>query len=257
MIIPGDKRVAQRAAVSGLTTSRYYGAVGGPVGAATMVWGVVFTMLRPGNANLWSGTNLSSGVGGWVAYLSGSALGVAAVSGAGVVTTHQAFPGVFDKDVNFNRPFVLVGSLAGGFISSSLSGGSTPATPTAMAGYTTKPVGQKTTIGTDDSLTNGGTGHTCMVHDTFMLEGYDGTAFASATYGNGLAGINAMWQEDLQQGRYLTWPRAMTTADWYFSARDVVLGGGALKSTWTDRGPNALVLSRTGAPQGSSMPMVF
>ena len=92
-----------------------------------------------------------------------------------------------------------------------------------------------------------------MLSDCGMLDTYDPTTFVSTMFGNGVAGLNAMWLADLREGRYLTWPRAaVANSDWYWAARDVVVGIGS-KATWTDR-YTAQAMTKFGFPQGASFP---
>ncbi len=259
MITPGSKRVCQRAGVRNLRLASFYSVTGGPVGSATMMYGVVFTLLKAGNAQYWSGTNTSAGVGGWSISLGTGAFNVVAVNGAGTVISHQSIAGAFDVAANFGRTWILIGQLVGGSITSSLSN-TVAAGATAVVGYTPKPAGQKVRVGVDDATAFPASTvlPSYALHDAFLFDTYDGTGFVSATFGNGLAGINAMWQEDVQQGRYLTRPAggAYTANDTYFCAKDVVTGIGT-KNTWTDRGGNALVLTKGGtlSPQGAALPM--
>ncbi len=258
----GGKRTCPRAGVMNLRATSFYSVVGGPVGSATMMWGAVFTLNRAGNAFFFGGTNNSAGVGGYSVVLSTTALLIMAVNGAGAQVTHQVIAGAFDTVVgNYGRTFVLIAQLVGGNLSSSLSS-TVAAAPTAIVGYTPKPAGQTTRIGVDASTTFPGSTilPSYVLHDAFLFDTYDGTAFVSATYGNGLAGINAMWQEDVRQGKYLRDPRggAYGVNDTYFCAKDVVFGSNT-KASWPDRGGNALVLAKGGAlsPQGSSRSMVL
>jgi hypothetical protein len=88
-----------------------------------------------------------------------------------------------------------------------------------------------------------------------MLDTYDVVASYNTSFGVGGAGLTAQWQEDLQQGRYLTCPvngGVWPVTSEYWSARDAVAGGGG-KATWVDRSANAFVASRTGALQACSV----
>ncbi len=216
MIVPGDKRVVSRMAVGKINGSHYYGVAGGPVGATTMTFAVIVTARRSlagGGQTFFSGTNLSTGTGGWLLGVGAGALNIMAVSGAGIVTNNQAIAGTWPRVTDIGRTFVIVGCLVGGSLSSSVFG-EVAVAPTAVVGYIAKPAGQRTAIGTNDAL---GTGITqlCTVSDCAMLQGYDGTGFISATFGNGLAGLAAMWAEDVQQGRAMKWPRvAAVSSDW-------------------------------------------
>lgn len=89
-------------------------------------------------------------------------------------------------------------------------------------------------------------------------------AFVNAyNVGPDIATVVPQWQEDMQQGRYLTpiggAPNASwsSASSWYWDARDVTAGAGGTKATWTDRGPNAVVLNRTGVPQTGIVPSRF
>ncbi len=100
--------------------------------------------------------------------------------------------------------------------------------------------------------------HNCdyvRVYECVHLDAYDVVATYNTSYGTGFAGLYAKWAEDLQGGRYLSPPHASglwTANDHYWSARDVVQGSGT-KTTWTDRGPNAVAMTKAGVPQSCSM----
>lgn len=260
MILGGNRRVSPSACVVGMNGgTKYYATAGGPVGSATMmfaavVWMPRLTSIGGSDQVIFSGTNFSTGVGGWAIALSAGALNVAVVSGGGVVTNHQTVTGVFNVAVNQGIPFIIIGQLVGGSISSSVTG-KPAATPTAVVGYTAKPAGQRTAIGAQDALAASGT--MFWIGDCAFLNGYDGTGFVSSVFGNGLAGINAMWAEDLQQGRPLTWPRAaVANSDWYWRAADVTTSA-APDATWTDR-YSAFGLARsTLPPQSGTFPSRF
>lgn len=256
MIVPANRRVSEVASVRNLTATRYFGAAGGPQGSTTMMFATVFMLTRPLTAadmfNPFGGNNISLGVGGWsIRGATSVGILIVAVSGGGVVTPHQATAGTFfDIAGNVGVPMVVIGQVVGGQITASLTGRTdTAATP--IVGYTVKPAGQMTSIGTDDSIVSGTRGY--EVSECIFFNGYDGTGFASATFGAGLAGINAMWCEDLQQGRVLTPPTApVANSAWYWSARDIVGASGTVGSSWVDR-YSSFALARVGAPQASAI----
>lgn len=96
-----------------------------------------------------------------------------------------------------------------------------------------------------------GTANKEMLSDSGMLYTFDPTTFVNAVYGNGIAGLTAMWLDDLRNGRYLTWPRAaVLNSDWYWAARDTVTGL-SVSLSWMDR-HSATPMLRFGTPQGAS-----
>jgi hypothetical protein len=221
-----------------------------------MMFACVFVLKRLSSAaeaaTLFCGNNINTGVGGWRIF-GGPATGIniTCVSGAAAVVSHQPTPGTFfDIATNIGTPFVLIGQLVGNQITSSMTN-RVAAAATACVGYTVKPAGQRTSIGADDSLIYGN--NVADVAECIFFNGYDGTGFVSAIYGNGLAGIDAMWCEDLQQGRVLTPPTApVANSAWYWSARDIVGSGGTVGASWVDR-YSSFALARTGSPQASAI----
>jgi hypothetical protein len=253
MLLGTNKRVCSVADVRDFVGSARMGVTGGPQGAATMLWGCVFQLRwNTGGAvnGLFSGTNISTGVGGFLCDITATGVNVRAVSGGGALTTRQVAIVSAADDM---RTFILLGSLAGGNLIGCLN--TTQSATTAMVGYTVKPAGQRVCVGNEDSTTSPCT--IARVGEAFMLQGYDGTGFTSSVFGNGLAGIASMWMEDLQQGRYLTWPRtAVANSDWNWSARDIVAANGSINPSWTDR-YSGTILTRTGTLAAGSFPARF
>jgi hypothetical protein len=256
MILPSDKRIASRAAIRtkrGLGDYAPSAAGIGPVGSATMTWVTIFQMLRTTDDfqymfHFVDGSTTS----GWVHYVNATAMTFSTFVANGAATAvgqHVRNYTVAD----LNQPVIMISTLAGGQLTS-VAMNSAPA-PVAVVGYTTASLAQRVRIGAW-----GGSLSPCKdmeIYECAMFQGYDGTGFVSTAFGNGLPGLQAMWAEDLQQGRYLTPPRVTAVnSDWYWSARDVGTGGGATKTLWTDRFTGT-VLTKIGNPQASNSRMVF
>ncbi len=246
MPIPADKRVAQRIGMNAMRGSNCYigASPSGPQGSATMMFGVVFTPKRSSVtlANYLFNCRTGGGNTGWMILYSST--GIQAVVANAVPNAFVSGPQVL---LPSGLPAIVIAQYLGstGTISFWVNG--VASVPVSSGTGYQPPVGAPTCIG---SRTSAGT-NPCpdvIIHECFHLNAYDVTATVAA--------LTLQWQINLQGGQYLDWPRAMTADDHYWSARDAQAGlHGA--ATWVDRGPNAVSLPRTGAPQMASYPMVF
>lgn len=238
MIIAADKRVRSRMGVGGFRATNYYTTAnpGGPAGSSLMTFFAVFQCSSNALAAYeYIFTHYNTSVAGWAIgrnITTGTLYGFAVNSTPALVVTPYATPPL-------NTPLVYIVTYNSGTIAAWLNGVSLGSTVLG-AGYTS--VVTATSIG-HEATTPTYPAKTTRVLEAGMLDGVDLTASVPA--------LSAQWQEDLQQGRYLTWPRTMTASDWYWSATDIVGAGGTCGPTWTDRGPNAVPMTRTGAPQSA------
>lgn len=249
MIVAASKRVAARAGVLGFRTGSYYATAnpGGPAGSSLMTF---FMVLQPTKQTLslinYSFSRHNGGPGGWAMYVYNGAIEgfaynttPAAVS-SGLVALPRDRPTIFI--VRYDGTGASGGA---GVIQAWANGVATIPVISVTGGYLGVATATFAGARSDASFPARDVG----ILEVGMLDGYD--------IAGSIAAVNAQWTEDLQQGRYLTWPRAMTASDWYWSARDAASGVGGTKATWVDRGPNAVVMTRTGSPQSGSVPMVF
>lgn len=257
MLIPPDKRVSQRAGVRGFRAANpyYFSALNaGPPGSATMTLVCVWTPLRtnPVQGCLFTRALMSVAKGFYMNLGAGGIM----VNGLGNgAFTNVSHPALATSD--FGTPVIWVLSLAGGAASTRTNKTVGADLGFACVGYVPADNTTYTMIGNSNALSIPAI-HS-MIHDCAMFDTYAGTGFVSAVYGNGLAGLIALWSEDLQQGRYLTKPQggALGANDWYWSARDAACGIGQARTTWVDRGTNACPLTMSGTLQSGSTPMVL
>lgn len=235
MIIPSDKRIASRASVGGFRSGSYYAGANpsGPTGSNLMTFFCVFQpeRLPTGTQVLFGRSTLAAD--GWLFWSSGTSLFTSVRNGVGAFVNNTlviAPPFV---------PTVLIARYNNGTLET-WANALTSGASTSGTGYTS--VATRTTIGVRDNLLQEAIDYT--VFAAGMLDTFD----VAAT----IATVNGQWQEDLQQGRYLTDPSAGALGAnlWYWDARNA-------GATWIDRGPNAVSLARTGAPQLGCSRMVF
>lgn len=254
MLIPGNKRVSENAAIicrGGPTQTGFKSASpGGPAGSSLMTFACVMTYrgpALPGNQYIFSRT--SGGLSGWMFFLTADTIVTICANST------PAFVQVTGPALVLNQPTIVVARYNNGSLQV-FSNGVSVGTATLGTGFTLS--GVATMVGTllASSAYNA---NAVRVSECFMLDGYDVVASYNTSYGTGAAGLYAQWAEDLQQGRYLTCPRnagVLGASDWYWSARDVV-SGPTTKTTWTDRGLNAVALTKSGSPQGCSVTTRF
>lgn len=232
----------------------------GPVGSTTMTIVCVYTNLHyihteplaaGASEGIFSRNNAGATTGWMFRQVDNSAL-------AQFYVLNGAAAGCTVTAVTYSPATMLVGvpciavlSLSANLLTARSNFSTVDATA-ACVGYTPPGAGDPTRIGL---WTSSSACVNCPIMDCAMFDTYAGTGFTSATYGNGLAGLIALWSEDLQQGRYLTKPQggALGANDWYWSARDIVGANGSTGPVWTDRGPNATPMARAGAVQGASI----
>jgi hypothetical protein len=247
MLIPYDKRVAPISAINPSANNNYATAnPGGPAGSSLMTFFAVITMKRTITAGADVIFQRRVGAAGWMIYMNNSnqLFFYAANATPAFVATPAAI-------VPNGIPLILIGRYNGvpnpGNIEGWINGVSTGIT-TLGTGYTVAV--SNTCIGCNSSSA-AEAANDQLIHEVGMLDTYDAQASYNTAFGTGVAGLTAQWQEDLQQGRYLTDP---TGSNWgantaYWSARDALLGVGAPKLAWLDRSTNLYSMARTGAPQ--------
>lgn len=245
MLLPANKRVSENAAIislrNGVFTGYLSASPGGPAGSATMTFGCVF---------MWKANSPVTGTGYLFSRSNGAVTGwgVRVVNQTGAITSFVGNSGAAtvvapSATLISGQPVIYIARYLNGALRAWVNGLDL-GTTTLGTGITTDAVA--TNIG---MLDTGGGGvqfntNCCRISECFMLDGFDIATTVATVY--------AQWAEDLQQGRYLTWPRAMTASDWYWSARDAIAGP-STKPTWTDRGGNAVALTKTGSPQACSI----
>lgn len=246
MIIPYDKRVSPIPAVTGfkLTTDYYRTATpDGLPGSSLMTFFAVATYKRYFN---FTDCLFSRGDGSLGFYIqsTGNGLRILVANGAGVTVISNDF--VISGMVNI--PLVIIARYSNGTIQFWVNGVSVAAITTGV-GYT--PAVAATNIGGYAVGLQAATDW--IVHEAGVLDTYDVVASYNTAFGTSAPGLTAQWQEDLQQGRYLTCPNnggVWGATSEYWSARDALLGGtGVTRATWLDRSTNAFSMSRFGTIQ--------
>lgn len=234
------------AGVNGFLPANHFATAnpGGPAGSSVMTFFCVITCLKNEVVGYQVPFNRYIGTAaGWSVWRQTST-GVIYASVVNSTPDYVITP--LGAPPTLHTPLLFIVTYNNGRIEGWINGVSTGAT-TLGTGYTA--AAGPTVIGTSGT---GGRAYPCRyttIHEAGMLDGVDLSA--------SIAAVNAQWTEDLQQGRYLTWPRAaVANSDWYWSARDAVLGVGGCAPTWTDR-YSASVMTRTGAPQSASVPGRF
>lgn len=260
MLIPAGKRVATRAAIGrfnmtdvsvGSVASHYTSAANtGPTVSATWFAFCAFLFARPftavTNLGWFFGRGATGGAaGGW--YLTGDATNIFwRFPGPSVNGTQYAW-----VQTDIGRVMFCAAQIVGGNVLSYLNGallGSVAVVPQAPDATTV------TFIGSNGSGTVAGTGAAVIWGG--VMDGYDSTGYVSTTFGNGTVGLLAQLQEDLQQGRDPTWPRATAVnSDYLWRAQDAVSGSGGA-ATWVDT-ISSVSLARTGAPQVYGTPVRY
>lgn len=248
MITPDDERVVPMAALNlgptGNSGRAYVGATpSGPPGSATFTMFCIMNVVRQisvaGDIQQIFSKNVFSGAGGgWLNYYqNGSIVSIVTNSTpAGVIVSANLVTlGLI------GQPLIYVASYVNGTLTAWINGSQT-GTMTLGAGYTGNAIA--TGIGCRPSAPATNNLLDIDVAHCGFLNGYD----AAAT----VAAFTAQWQEDLQQGRDLTWPRAaVANSDWLWDPRDVCAGP-ATRATWTDR-YSGVVLNKNADPQSSQM----
>lgn len=239
MIVAPDKRVVPVAAIAGFRTGVDYATAnpGGPAGSATMSFFFIGTFKRlPANGTKFVFLRtVAPGSTGWYIFLANQTLSAVACNSTPAAVQS---PGYAITAADIGRQMIVIARYLNGTIQLWVDGVSI-GTTTLGTGYTS--AAAATRIG---SRADGFPETTLVMSECGVLDNYDIAATVVAR--------TAQWQEDLQHGRYLTWPRAMTADDWYWSARDAVTGIGG-KVSWLDRGPNATSMARTGVPQAAQI----
>ncbi len=249
-------RVSQLAGIGafrGAGTNQYAPAAasGVPGGQATMTIFTVFVIQKfvPSINYMFTCVNAAN-TAGWAHYINGSAFTIRCTVANGAAASVDSLVRTCTA-ADLGTPLILITTLVGGNLISSVSSSTQS---TAVVGYTPAAAGDRVRIGAY-ATTAPAAG--ILIAECGIMHGYDATAFASATFGAGQAGIQAMWKQDLEQGRYPTWPRvAASGSDWYWSGRDASLGVGGTAPNWPDR-YTGLVCVRTGSPQSFSVPARF
>lgn len=247
MILTPDKRIVPRAALSGFKDSnKFYrtASPGGPQGSALMSFFCVLRMKRfplvaAGTQYLFGTTTFGSS--GWGIVWETTQFGMGAGNATPALIRTNYVPTIAD----IGKPLILMCAWNSGTASGWVNGVATTPVVTGT-GFTS--AAQATCVGINPLTVQSPVDFEIM--ECGHLDNYDFGANSPTTV------IYPQFAEDLQQGRYLTLPRAMTANDHYWSARDAVLGP-MTRATWTDRGPNAVVMNRTGAPQSGAVPTRF
>ena len=237
MIVTPDKRIVPVPAMNAFRTGNEYQTAvpGGPAGSSLMTFFCVFTPRKPVSTQILF-CRSSALTLGWFVYISGTTLRFGATNS----TPAALEAGTFAIDASMvDRPIIGMGTYNNGTMTVWVNGVAA-GSATLGVGYTPNAVATAIGVRSAGALP----AIDCKIAECGMLDGFD----AGATF----ATINSQWMEDLQQGRYLTWPRAaVVNSDWYWSARDAIAGlSGTL--TWTDRF-SASVANSIGLPQSSQM----
>ncbi len=247
-VSPSDKRVAQRIGMRCREGSAYISASPtGPTGSSLMTIAVVLSAVKASAINEYVFNHDNGNVSGWIVNISSGTIGAVVKNStpASVVSPYIALP--------VGRPSVFIARYNGvpnpNFLEVWLDGVSGGVTQLGT-GFTPQVCGTAIGCHTTSILYAANT----AIHECMFLDTYD----VVASYPGGVAALTQQWQEDLQQGRYLTDPSAgaLGANFWYWSARDSQQGlyGAA---TWVDRGPNAVSAVRAGSPQLAGLPMRF
>lgn len=238
MLLSHDRRVVPVPALAGFRGTGSYATAnpGGPAGSALMTFFAVFMAQRlPGTATTFEnifGRN-NAGPAGWGIYFSTTNLLRFSAANATPAAVNV------NTSVVLQTPMVAIARYTNGTLDAWVNG-VLVGTTTLGAGYTAH--ANATFIGNFQGGVD--PARNCTIAECGMLNGFDIAATVATT--------TAQWQEDLQQGRDLTWPQTPDAQnDWYWSARDAVLGRDA-RATWTDRIQGA-IMTRTGAPQGGQI----
>lgn len=228
-------------------TAAVGGAAGGPAGSASMTFFCIvypYKTLDSTFRMFFSRSNATNA--GWSLATTGGNIQAFVYNSTPAILQATSTGGWFEGE---KVPYLFLASYQNGTLTF-WANGLLRATTVLGAGFTA--YAGPTTLGARSSTT-GSNALGEMLSDCGFLDTYDPTTFVSALYGNGVAGLSAMWLADLREGRYLTWPRAgVANQDWYWAARDVVTGTSA-KFSWVDRF-TAQAMTRFNFPQGASFP---
>lgn len=238
LILPANKRVVPAAAVDGLlnSTSPIYQTAnpGGPAGSALMTFFCVFVLKRSPTTSVQMLFNRTSyGVTGWVMVIDSGNLKMGAGNNAGGIALTST---AISTTEFFGRPLIAICTFNSGTSSGWING--VAVTPVTLGTGYTAFSGRTAILNQGNSAVQHGSDVSVIAAG--MLDAYDATGTFST--------VNAQWEEDLQQGRYLTWPRtAVANSDWYWDARDVARPN-VCGPTWTDR-ISSVAMTRTGSIQ--------
>lgn len=242
LVLPPNKRVVPVAS----TIVRANGAFttanpGGPAGTSLMTFFCIFRQRRLTSTNEVLFGRFDAGNAGWAIWVSAGNLSASVANSTPALVTTPATS--MSTTVLVGVPVIYIARYSNGTNQAWLNGTSV-GTTTLGTGYTA--FSGPTTIGSRPTAANY-PAQSFEIMECGMLDAFDISGTVST--------VNSQWQEDLQQGRPLTWPRsAAANSDWYWSMRDAVIGIGT-RSTFNDRYTSVAMTRNAGMPEAAqSMP---